>query len=114
MKKLVPLSDRILVKKIDSTLKAQSKIILTTAVQSNEAVVVEVGPGIEKSDGTRKSMHVKKDDIIIYDARFGFEIDLEGEKYLILKDTDVMAVVKDVVVETKKKDDDVDLEPNGC
>ena len=109
MKKLVPLQDRILIKKIDSTLKKQSAIILTTTAQSNEAVVVEVGPGIEKSDGTRKPIHVKKDDVIIYDSRFGFEVELEGEKYLIIKDTDVMAVIKDVPEEKE-----VEPEPNGC
>ena len=82
MKKLVPLLDRIIAKKIESTLKKQSAIIMTTTqTKSNEAVVVEVGPGVEKSDGTRKPMQCKKDDIIIFDARFGFEIELEDEMF---------------------------------
>lgn len=112
MKKLVPLLDRIIAKKIESTLKKQSAIIMTTTqTKSNEAVVVEVGPGVEKSDGTRKPMQCKKDDIIIFDARFGFEIELEDEKYVILKDTDVMAIVKDIKPKGTVVSDEL---TNGC
>ena len=88
--KIKPLADRILVKNDAAETKTASGLFIPEAAQekTQTATVVEVGPGTEKEKIT-----VKTGDRIMYDKYAGTPLKLDGEDYLILKMTDVIAVV---------------------
>ena len=56
--------------------------------------VVAAGPGARKDDGSRAEMDVKKGDTVLYAKYAGTEVKIDGKKYLILKETDVLAIVE--------------------
>jgi chaperonin GroES len=62
--------------------------------KTNEATVILVGPGI-KHKGITIPVDVQEGDKIIYDASTGIEVKLEGEKYLILKEENIICVYID-------------------
>ncbi len=89
--KLVPLADRVVLKQLEAEEKTKSGIILAAAAQEKpqQAVVVAVGPGTEDV-----KMEVKKDDVVIYSKYAGTEVKLDGEEFIIVKQSDVLAIVK--------------------
>lgn len=89
--KLKPLADRILVKNDKAETKTSSGIIIPEAAQekTQTAVVVEVGPGTEKDPIT-----VKPGDRIMFDKYAGTPIKLDGEDHLILRISDVVAIIE--------------------
>jgi chaperonin GroES len=93
---LKPLGDRLLVKPIEQEEKTASGIILpeTAKEKPQEGEVLAAGPGGRKEDGTRIEMDVKVGDIVLYAKYAGTEIKMDGVKYLILRESDVLAVVQ--------------------
>lgn len=92
--KLKPLGDKIVVKPIEKEEKTKSGIVLpdTAKEKPQEGEVVAVGPGkFEK--GERVPMEVKVGDRVIYSKYGGTEVKVEGEEYLILSQTEVLAIV---------------------
>ena len=89
--KLVPLADRVVLKQLEAEEKTKSGIILAAAAQEKpqQAVVVAVGPGTEDV-----KMELKKDDVVIYSKYAGTEVKLDGEEFIIVKQSDVLAVVE--------------------
>ncbi len=92
---LKPLGDRLLVKPIEQEEKTASGIILpeTAKEKPQEGEVLAVGPGSRKEDGSRISMDVAVGDRVLYAKYAGTEIKMDGTKYLILRESDVLAVV---------------------
>lgn len=90
-----PLSDRILIKMEEGEEKTKSGIILSGGSQEKPQIakVVEVGPG-KVVDGKLEAMSLKKDDRIIVSKYAGTEVKYEGTEYMIVKQEDVLAVVK--------------------
>ena len=88
---LKPLGDRLLVKPIEQEEKTASGIILpeTAKEKPQEGEVLAVGPGARKEDGARVEMDVK-----VNDKYAGTEVKMDGVKYLILRESDVLAVVQ--------------------
>ena len=93
--KLVPLLDRVVIKQLEAEEKTKSGIILASAAQEKpqEAVVVAVGPG-GVIDGKEVVMQVKEGQKVIYSKYAGTEVKLDGEEYIIVKQNDILAVVK--------------------
>ncbi|MBR4182366.1 MAG: co-chaperone GroES [Lachnospiraceae bacterium] len=93
--KLVPLLDRVVVKQLEAEEKTKSGIILTGSAQEKpqEAEVVAVGPG-GMVDGKEVAMQVKKGDKVICSKYAGTEVKLEGEEYTIVRQSDILAIVK--------------------
>ena len=93
--KLVPLLDRVVVKQLEAEEKTKSGIILTGSAQEKpqEAEVVAVGPG-GMVDGKEVAMQVKKGDKVICAKYAGTEVKLEGEEYTIVRQSDILAIVK--------------------
>ncbi len=91
-----PLGDRILVKALEAEEKTKGGIILpdTAKEKPQEGKVVAVGKGKLLEDGTVKSLEVKVGDAILYGKYSGTEINHNGEDLLILKEDDVLAIVK--------------------
>ena len=94
--KLVPLGDRVVLKKSYAEETTKSGIILAGSAQEKpqEAEVVAVGPG-GNVDGKEVTMQVKVGDKVIYSKYAGNEVKLDGEEYIIVKQNDILAVVED-------------------
>ena len=92
---LKPLGDRLLVKPIEQEEKTASGIILpeTAKEKPQEGEVLAVGPGSRKEDGERIAMDVAVGDRVLYAKYAGTEIKMDGVKYLILRESDVLAIV---------------------
>jgi chaperonin GroES len=95
MAQVRPLSDRVLVKRVDSEQKTKGGIIIpdTAKEKPSEGMVVAVGPGAYRDDGGRREPQVKSGDRILFSKYGGTEIKLDGEEHLILRESDVLAVV---------------------
>ncbi|MBS3873022.1 MAG: co-chaperone GroES [Firmicutes bacterium] len=93
--KLQPLADRIVVKALDREEKTKSGIVLpeTAKEKPQEGEVLAVGPGKMGEDGKRIVPEVKVGDKVVYSKYGGTEIKIDGVEYLILKESDVLAIV---------------------
>lgn len=88
--KIKPLADRVLVEPMQAEEKTASGIIIpdTAKEKPQKGTVVAVGPGT--SD---EKMEVKKGDVVLYGKYSGTEITIDGVDYLIMKQSDILAVV---------------------
>ena len=93
--KLVPLSDRVVLKQCEAEETTKSGIILTSSAQEKpqEAEVIAVGPG-GIVDGKEVTMQVKEGQKVIYSKYAGTEVKLDGEEYIIVRQNDILAVVE--------------------
>ena len=89
--KLVPLADRVVLKQNAAEENTKSGIILTSQAQEKpqEAEVIAVGPGTEDV-----KMEVKVGDKVIYSKYAGTEVKLDGEEYIVVKQSDILAIVE--------------------
>ena len=92
---LKPLSDRVVVEPAAAEEKSSGGIILPDTAQEKpqQGTVVATGPGKVSDTGTLVEMSVKDGDKILYGKYSGTEVKVEGKKLLILKETDVLAIV---------------------
>ncbi|MCI6737917.1 MAG: co-chaperone GroES [Intestinibacter sp.] len=93
--KIRPLADRVVIKRIEAEEKTASGIVLPSAAkeQPQAAEVIEVGPG-GMVDGNEVKMEVKVGDKVIFSKYAGTEIKVDGEEYIILRQSDILAVVE--------------------
>jgi chaperonin GroES len=96
-KKLKPLGDRLVVKPQEQEETTASGLVLpeTAKEKPQQGVVLAIGPGRRDDDGKRIEMDVAVDDIVLYAKYGGTEIKIDGEKVLILKESDVLAILED-------------------
>lgn len=90
-----PLGTRVLLKEIENEETTKSGIVLPSNAKEKPymAEVVETGPG-EVKDGEKIEMLVKKGDRVLYSKYAGTEVKLENEKYLLVKQDDILAVIE--------------------
>ena len=90
-----PLADRVVVKPAEEEeVKAGSIIIPDTAKEKpQQGTVVAVGPGKVSESGTKVAMEVKKGDKVLYGKYSGTEVTVDGEDYLIMRESDILAIV---------------------
>ena len=93
--KLVPLGDRVVLKQCEAEEKTKSGIILAGQAKEKpqEAEVIAVGPG-GVVDGKEVKMEVSVGDKVIYSKYSGTEVKLDSEEYIIVKQSDILAIVK--------------------
>ena len=95
---LRPLGDRVVVMSVDDeeSTFAGGKLVLpeTAKEKPQKGRVMAVGAGRKDDDGKLIAMEVKLGDIVLYAKYAGTEIKIEGEKVLILKETDILAIVE--------------------
>ncbi|GAB6159706.1 co-chaperone GroES [Howardella ureilytica] len=93
--KLTPLGDKVVLKAIKEEEKTKSGIILTGEAKEKpqQAEVVAVGPG-GIVDGEEVKMQVKVGDIVIYSKYSGTDVTLEDEDYIIVSQSDILAIVE--------------------
>lgn len=90
-----PLGDRVLVKPIDEPEKKKGGIIIpdTAKEKPQQGEVVAVGKGRLLDSGERVALEVKKGDKVLFRKYSGTEINIEEEKYLILGESDILAMI---------------------
>ena len=93
--KLVPLTDRVVLKQCEAEETTKSGIILTGTAQEKpqEALVVAVGPG-GMVDGKEDVMQVKEGQEVMCAKYAGTGVRLDGEEYIIVRQNDILAVVE--------------------
>ena len=93
--KLVPLGDRVVLKQLIAEETTKSGIVLPgqNKEKPQQAEVIAVGPG-GVIDGKEVVMQVKKGEKVIYQKYAGTEVKLDGEEYIIVKQSDIVAVVE--------------------
>ena len=92
---LKPLFDRVVIRDAESEETTKGGIILTSSAKEKPqyAYVVAVGPG-GVVDGKEITMQVKEGQKVIYSKYAGTEVKLEGEEYIIVRQSDILAVVE--------------------
>lgn len=90
-----PLEDRVLLKMVEAEETTKSGIILSSGSQEKPQIakVIAVGPG-KIEDGKKIEMNIKVGDKVITSKYSGTEIKYEGEDYIIVKESDVLAIVE--------------------
>ena len=93
--KLRPLGDRVVLKQSVAEETTKSGIVLPGQAKEKpqEAEVIAVGPG-GMVDGKEVTMQVAVGDKVIYSKYAGTDVELDGEEYIIVKQNDILAVVK--------------------
>jgi len=93
---LKPLGDRVVVEPIEKEERTASGIILpeTAKEKPQEGEVVAIGPGRRDDNGRLIPMDVKKGDIVLFAKYAGTEVKIEDKKVLILKESDILAIVE--------------------
>lgn len=94
--KLKPLGDRLVVEPIEREERTASGIILpeTAKEKPQEGKVLAAGPGRTDDDGKRIPMDVKVGDTVLYAKYAGTEVKINDKKLLILKESDILAIVE--------------------
>ena len=90
-----PLADRVVIKNVEAEETTQGGILLTTSAKEKPqmAVVLAVGPG-GNVDGKEVKMYVEKGQKVIYSKYAGTEVKLDGEEYIIVRQSDILAIVE--------------------
>ena len=92
--KVAPLADRVVVKAMEETEQMRGGLYIpdTAKEKPQQGEVIAVGPG-RTEDGKRVPMEVKAGDKVLYGKYSGTEVTIEGEQLLILRESDILAVV---------------------
>lgn len=93
---LKPLADRVLVEPFESEEKTASGIVLPDSAKEKpqEGRVIAVGPGRVTENGERVALEVKEGDKVIYSKYSGTEVKHDGKEYLIMRESDILAVIE--------------------
>ena len=91
-----PLEDRVLVKPIEAESKTASGIYLPDASKEKpvKGKVVSTGPGKRLENGKRAEMSVRGGDTVVYGKYAGTEVEIKGEKHLILRESELLGVLE--------------------
>ncbi|MBP2295929.1 MULTISPECIES: co-chaperone GroES [Azospirillum] len=94
--KFRPLHDRVVVKRLESDTKTKGGIIIpdTAKEKPQEGQVIAVGPGARDESGKVVALDVKAGDRILFGKWSGTEVKIEGEDFLIMKESDIMGVIE--------------------
>jgi chaperonin GroES len=95
--KIRPLSDKVLVQRLEAKSKTAGGIVLPDAAKEKpkKGKVVAVGKGKVLDDGKLKAMQVKKGDTVLFTSYAGTEIKIDDKEHLIMDESDIMAIVEE-------------------
>ena len=95
--KVRPLADKVLVQRIEAENKTAGGIVLpdTAKEKPQRGKIVSVGTGKVLEDGTVRKMQVKKGDMVLFTSYAGTDVKIDGKEYLIMSESDIMAVIED-------------------
>jgi chaperonin GroES len=94
--KLRPLDDRVVIKQSEAKEKTAGGIFLPDTAKEKPQIgkIVAAGPGKLLDTGKHSKMSVKKNDEVIYGKYLGNEVEIDGEKYVILRESDILGIVE--------------------
>ncbi|HWP41172.1 MAG TPA: co-chaperone GroES [Tepidisphaeraceae bacterium] len=94
--KLRPLADRVIVKPSEAEEKTPSGIVLpdTAKEKPTKGKVIAVGPGKLDDKGRRMELSVREGDTVFYGKYSGTDVEIDGEKYVILRESDLLGVLE--------------------
>lgn len=94
--KLRPLDERVVIKQSEAEEKTSGGIILPDTAKEKPQMgkIIAVGPGKILDSGKRGKMTLKKNDTVLYPKYIGNDVEIEGEKYVILKESDILGIVE--------------------
>ena len=92
--KLIPLGDKVVLKRAESESKTAGGIVLPDSARDKpqRGQVISVGEGHVRKDGSRVPLTVKEGDRVIFSSYAGDEINVGDEKYLLLRESDILAM----------------------
>jgi chaperonin GroES len=93
--KIQPLADRVVVQALEEAEQTRGGLYIpdTAKEKPQQGKVVAVGPGKLSDQGERLSPDVKEGDTVLYGKYSGTEVTVDGEEYLILRESDILAVI---------------------
>jgi len=93
--KVQPLADRVVIKPSETQEKVQGGIIIpdTAKEKPMQGEVIAVGPGKVTESGQKVAMEVKKGDKVLYGKYSGTEVTVDGTDYLIMRESDILAIL---------------------
>ena len=96
-KSIRPLADRVVVQAMEGADQTSGGLYIpdTAKEKPQQGKVVAVGPGKLSEQGERLPPDVKEGDTVLYGKYSGTEVKVEGEEYLILRESDILAVIND-------------------
>jgi chaperonin GroES len=94
--KLKPLQDRVIVKQSEAEEKTASGILLPDAAKEKptKGKVIAAGPGKADERGKVHALNVKTGDLIYYGKYSGTDIEVNGEKFVILRESDILGILE--------------------
>ncbi len=94
--KIRPLADKVLVQRLEAETKTTGGIVLPDSAKEKpqRGKIVSVGEGKLLDDGTRKKMQAKKGDVVLFTSYAGTDVEIDGKDYLIMHESDIMAVIE--------------------
>ena len=94
--KIVPLGDKVVVRRLDAEEKTAGGIVLpdTAKEKPREGKVLSVGDGRILGDGSRIRLQIKDGDRVIFSSYAGSEVSVDGETLLVMSEDDILAVIE--------------------
>ncbi|MGH2270833.1 co-chaperone GroES [Anaerohalosphaeraceae bacterium U12dextr] len=94
--KLIPLEDRVVVKPQEAEAKTAGGIVLPDTAKEKPLIgkVIAVGPGKLMDNGQRAPMSVKKNDTVLFGKYSGSEVEVDGEDYKVLRESEILGVIE--------------------
>jgi chaperonin GroES len=94
--KLKPLQDRVIVKQSEAETKTASGIVLpdTAKEKPTKGKVISVGPGKLDKNGKAMEIGVRTGDTIYYGKYSGTDVEVDGEKFVILRESDILGILE--------------------
>lgn len=95
--KVTPLSDRVLVKRVDSETKTKGGLYIPDSAKEKpaEGIVLAVGAGKTLDDGTHATLQLQEGDRVLFGKYSGTEIKVDGVEHLILREDDILGIVSE-------------------
>ena len=100
-----PLHDRVMVRRVGQEEKTSGGIIIPETAQEKpmEGEIVAVGSGTRTEDGKILALDVKPGDRVLFGKWSGTEVKIDGQDYLIMKESDIMGIIEPSGSKSKKK-----------
>ena len=94
--KLMPLNDRVLVKRLDSEEKTAGGLYIpdTAKEKPSKGEIIAAGPGKTDDSGKRVELTVKAGDTVLFNKYAGTEVKLDGVEHLVMREDDILAIIK--------------------
>jgi chaperonin GroES len=94
--KIRPLADKVIVQRLEAESKTAGGIVLPDSAKEKpkRGKIIAVGEGKLLDDGKRAEMSVKKGQEVLFTSYAGTEIKIDGKEYLIMDESDIMAIIE--------------------